>query len=130
MPAKLKQIKRKRGGQKGNHNARKHGIYSSALTPDEICRFWNILNQESLAPEMAVLRIKLQSLVHQTLVNRRVLREVVKLIVKWSVTKYRLNAVARTSLKAAVVAELERCSGIILNKPERLLKQHKNLKNE
>jgi len=38
-------------------------FYSSTLSPDEICRFWNIVNQESVDPEMAVLRIKLQSLI-------------------------------------------------------------------
>ena len=36
--------KRRRGVQPGNQNARKHGFYSVALNPREICRFWNTVN--------------------------------------------------------------------------------------
>jgi uncharacterized protein YjcR len=36
MPAGLQRVKKLRGGQQGNQNARTHGFYSSALTPDEI----------------------------------------------------------------------------------------------
>ena len=97
MPAGLTKTKRNRGGQKGNQNARKHGCYSSALTPDEICRFWNIVNQESVDPEMAVLRIKLPSLIQYAPVDCRTLKEVTRLIVKWSANKYR-KAIGREVL--------------------------------
>ena len=132
----MTRIKRKRGGQQGNQNARKHGFYSSTLNPEEICRFWNILNQERIHPEIAVLRIKLQSLVQQvesqrntfgiqpkcTPANRRVLREVSRLIVKWSAEKYRLDWADRICLKATVVTVLERYSGVSLSNPDRSLK--------
>jgi uncharacterized protein YjcR len=61
----MKQNKIKCGGQKGNHNARTHGFYASILTPDETCRFLNILSQEHLEPDVAVLRIKVQGLLQQ-----------------------------------------------------------------
>ena len=122
MPAGLTKTKRNRGGQKGNQNARKHGFYSSTLSPDEICRFWNIVNQESVDPEMAVLRIKLQSLVSHAPANQRVLRDLCRIIVKWSVKKYRLDCADRAYLKAAVLTVLEHYSGISLARPERLLK--------
>ena len=121
MPAQSKSVKRNRGGQKGNQNARKHGFYSSALTSDEICRFWNIVNQESVDPEMAVLRIKLQSLIHYAPVDCRTLKEVTRLIVKWSANKYHLDRPDRACLRACVESVLENYSGISLCHPENLL---------
>jgi uncharacterized protein YjcR len=44
IPSASHKVKRKRGAQKGNQNARKHGFYSAALNPTEICQFWNIVN--------------------------------------------------------------------------------------
>jgi hypothetical protein len=37
----MKKKKMNRVGQKGNHNAHKHGFYASSLTPDETCLFLN-----------------------------------------------------------------------------------------
>jgi len=114
----LTRIKRKRGGQQGNQNARKHGFYSSKLNPDEICRFWNIVNQESVDPEMAVLRIKLLALISLAPHNHRTLKEASRLIVKWSVNKYCLDWTDRAHLKAAVISVLEMYSGISLSSSE------------
>jgi uncharacterized protein YjcR len=33
LSVELMRVKKKRGGQQGNQNARKHGFYSSTLTP-------------------------------------------------------------------------------------------------
>jgi hypothetical protein len=130
MPAGLTKTKRNRGGQKGNQNARKHGFYSSALTPDEINRYWDICIHESIDPEMAVLRVKLQSLISQSPISPSVLREVVRLIVKWSVKKYHLDRSGSATLKAAVEEVLERSSGISLREPESLPEIIENQKNE
>ena len=65
MPAKIKPVKKKRGGQKGNQNARTHGFYSSTLTPEEISQIWTLISQEHVSPDVAILRIKLMSMVHQ-----------------------------------------------------------------
>ena len=56
----MKKKKRNRGGQKGNQIARTHGFHASALAPGETCRFLNILNQERLYPDVAVLRLKVR----------------------------------------------------------------------
>jgi uncharacterized protein YjcR len=53
MTISQKRIKRKRGAQKGNRNARKHGFYSAALSPAEIQELWNITNLEGVDPEIA-----------------------------------------------------------------------------
>ena len=93
--------KRKRGGQKGNQNARKHGFYS-ALSPAEICEFWHILNTQRLEPEIAALRLKLRSLLQHDPANRRALREASKLLAKWYAAKYRLDSTDEKLLKNAV----------------------------
>lgn len=80
--------KRKRGGQWGNRNARKHGFYSSSLDPGEICRFWNTVNLGSAEPELVALRIRLDSVLRSAPGNHRVLGEAAKLLAKWYRSKY------------------------------------------
>jgi hypothetical protein len=101
------QIKRKRGGQKGNRNARKHGFYSGTLSPAETCQFWNITNLEGVDPEIALIRVKLQSSLHYGPGNRRVIREASRLLVKWYSANYRLDRTDRTYLKTVIVNLLE-----------------------
>ena len=84
-------VKRKRGGQKGNQNARLHGFYSGTLQPGEICEFWNLVNQQAVAPEIAALTVKLRSLIQTDPSNRRALREAAKMLGKWYAAKYHLN---------------------------------------
>jgi hypothetical protein len=72
--------KRKRGGQPGNRNARKHGFYSVSLDPDETCRVLNIINLEHVDPQIAVMRVKLGSVLKTCPQNRRVLLEACKTI--------------------------------------------------
>ena len=100
-------MKRKRGGQWGNQNARKHGFYSSALSSTEICEFWNITNLEGIEPEIAVLRIKLRSVLQHNPDNKRVLGEASKLLSKWFCTKYRLEGKDTNYLKMVINRILE-----------------------
>jgi hypothetical protein len=76
-------VRRKRGGQKGNGNARKHGFYSGTLSPAQTCQLWNITNLEGVDPEIAFIRVKLQSSLQYDPGNRRVIREASRLLVKW-----------------------------------------------
>jgi hypothetical protein len=95
-------MKRKRGGQPGNQNARKHGFYSANLTPEEICELLNITNLKGTDREMAVLRIKLKSVLATNPGNRRVLMEAAKLVVKEAGAKYHLDREDRNRLKKVV----------------------------
>ena len=54
--------KRKRGGQPGNQNARKHGFYSKHFTPEQMKQLEEIDYHKGLDPEIALLRVKLNSL--------------------------------------------------------------------
>jgi hypothetical protein len=101
------QIKRKRGGQKGNGNARKHGFYSGTLSPAQTCQLWNITNLEGVDPEIAFVRVKLQSCLQHDPGNRRVIREASRLLVKWYSANYGLDPTDRNYLKTVVENLLE-----------------------
>jgi hypothetical protein len=96
------QIKRKRGGQKGNRNARKHGFYSATLSPAETSQLWNITNLEGVDPEVALIRVKLQSSLRHDPGNLRVIREASGLLVKCYSANYRLDPTDRNCLKTVV----------------------------
>jgi hypothetical protein len=104
------QIKRKRGGQKGNRNARKHGFYSGTLSPAETSQLWNITNLEGVDPEMALIRVKLQSSLEHHPGNRRVITEASRLLVKWYSANYGLDPTDRNYLKTVVEDLLETAS--------------------
>ena len=54
-------VKRARGGQPGNHNARKHGLYSSALTADDMAEFSRDVMVGGIDPDVALVRARLRS---------------------------------------------------------------------
>ncbi len=107
LTANQTQIKRKRGGQKGNRNACKHGFYSATLSPAETSQLWNITNLEGVDPEIAFIRVKLQSSLQYDPGNRRVVREASRLLVKWYSANYRLDPTDRNYLKTVVENLLE-----------------------
>jgi hypothetical protein len=100
-------VKRKRGGQKGNRNACKHGFYSGTLSLAETSQLWNITNLEGVDPEIAFIRVKLQSSLQYDPGNRRVIREASRLLVKWYSANYRLDPTDRNYLKTVVENLLE-----------------------
>lgn len=107
MTANQTQIRRRRGGQKGNRNARKHGFYSGTLSPAETSQLWNITNLEGVDPEIAFIRVKLQSSLQYDPDNRRVITEASRLLVKWYSAYYELDATDRSHLKTVVESLLE-----------------------
>ena len=63
-PAPTAVPKPNRGGApRGNQNARKHGFYSTALTPEEQEALGRALELKDLTPEIALMRVKLMELV-------------------------------------------------------------------
>jgi hypothetical protein len=107
MTASQAQSKRRRGGQKGNRNARKHGFYSGTLSPAETSQLWNITNLEGVDPEIALIRVRLQSSLQLDPGNRRVIEEASRLLVKWYSADYGLDATDRSYLKTVVESLLE-----------------------
>jgi len=107
VTANQTQIKRKRGGQKGNRNARKHGFYSGTLSPAQTSQLWNITNLEGVDPEIAFIRVKLQSSLQHDPGNLRVIREASRLLVKRYSANYWLDPTDRNYLKTVVENLLE-----------------------
>ncbi len=107
VTANQTQVKRKRGGQKGNRNARKHGFYSAALSPAETSQLWDITNLEGVDPEVAFVRVKLQSSLERDPGNRRVIREASRLLAEWYSANYGLDATTGSYLKSVVQDLLE-----------------------
>jgi len=107
LTANPTQVKRKRGGQKGNRNARKHGFYSGTLSPAETSQLWNITNLEGVDPEIALIRIKLESSLQYDPGNRRVITEASRLLVKRYSASYRLDPTDRSYLRTVVESFLE-----------------------
>jgi len=110
MTANETDMNRKRGGQKGNRNARKHGFYSGTLSPAETGQVWNIVNLEGVDPEIALIRVKLQSSLQHDPGNRRVIREASRLIAEWYSANYGLDATTGSYLKTVVQDLLETAS--------------------
>ena len=110
LTANQTQIKRKRGGQEGNRNACKHGFYSGTLSPAETSQLWDITNLEGVDPEIAFIRVKLQSSLQDDPGNRRVITEASRLLVKWYSENYGLDATDSKYLKAVVESLLETAS--------------------
>jgi hypothetical protein len=107
MTANQTQTRRKRGGQIGNRNARKHGFYSGTLSPAETSQLWNTTSLEGVDPEIALIRVKLLSCLQHDPGNRRVIREASGLIVKWYSENYGLDATDSRYLKTVVDNFLE-----------------------
>jgi hypothetical protein len=96
--------KRKRGGQMGNQNARKHGFYSDYFDPQQVREFRKIIKQEGLSPQVAAIRIKLNSVLGSSPVNRRLLREARHLLVKYYGSEGNLYKEDRSEIKRFVRA--------------------------
>ena len=96
--------KRKRGGQVGNQNARKHGFYSDYFDPQQVREFQKIIKQEGVSPQVAAIRIKLNSVLGSSPVNRRLLREARHLLVKHYDSEGNLSKEDRTEIKRFVRA--------------------------
>lgn len=58
--------RRKRGGQPGNQNARKHGLYSLVATPAQRKAVSKAAKINTLDQEIALLRVKIKSALKNT----------------------------------------------------------------
>ena len=98
----MKPEKRKPGGQPGNRNARKHGFYSGTLSEDELAALWKAVNVEHVDPDVAIIRLKLNSFVQKEAGNPNVLIEAARLVARWGRGKYGLSRKGTTSLRLVV----------------------------
>ncbi len=81
-------LKRKRGGQPGNQNARTHGFYSRALTPAQQEEFKDAVGLSGVDQEIAMLRVQLFAIIANTPDNTDVLLKAVTALTRLLKVKY------------------------------------------
>ena len=94
-------IIRKRGAQKGNQNARKHGFYSIVLD-EEQQRDLIAIDVEGLDEEIALLRVKIKSLVQRDPENMRLIMLATNALAKLIMTRYNIRKEDKQGLKEAI----------------------------
>ncbi len=96
------EIKKKPGGQKGNQNARKHGFYSKVLDEKERAAFERAIKVEGIDEEIAMMRVKIISLLERDPENIRLITQATNTLVRLILIKYNVKIDDRNSIKKAI----------------------------
>ncbi|GAH75167.1 unnamed protein product, partial [marine sediment metagenome] len=99
MPAK---VKRKRGGQLGNQNARKHGFYSKVLDEAEQLDFELAAGVEGIDDEIALLRVKIKSILENDPENIKLIMQATNILAGLVKTRYNIAKEQKKGLKEAI----------------------------
>jgi len=94
--------KRKRNAPKGNQNARKHGFYSKVLDEAEQLDFELASGIEGFDDEIALLRVKIKSLLENDPENIKLLMQATNSLVRLVKTKYNISKEQKKGLKEAI----------------------------
>jgi len=101
----------KKGAQKGNQNARKHGFYSHALTEAEKVQLDEASYVEGVDEEIALLRVKLRELVENNPDRVDLHLEAANTIARLVRTRYQISKEQKKSLKEAITKVLTEVAG-------------------
>ncbi len=101
-------IQRKIGAQPGNQNARKHGLYSKVLAPDEKRQLKTASGVDGLDQEIAILRLKFRSLLAQDGQNLRLINQTARTLARLYNIKFSLSRNDAAKLEEAVANVFER----------------------
>ena len=101
----------KRGAQKGNQNARKHGFYSRALTEAEKLEMEEASYVDGIDQEITLLRIKLRALVENEPDRIDLHFEAANTIARLVRTRYQISKEQKNSLKEAITKVLTEVAG-------------------
>ncbi len=96
------EAKRKRGAPKGNQNARKHGFYSKALDKAEQLDFELATGVEGIDDEIALLRVKIKSILEHDPENIGLIMEATNTLAKLVKTRYNITKEQKKGLKEAI----------------------------
>lgn len=94
--------KRKRGAPKGNQNARKHGFYSKVMNEAEQLDFELAAGVEGFDDEIALLRVKIKSLLENDPENIKLLMAATTTLANLVKTKYNITKEQKKGLKEAI----------------------------
>ncbi len=95
-------MKGKRGAPKGNQNARKHGFYSKVLDEAEQLDFELATNVEGIDDEIALLRIKIKSVLERDPENIKLIMQAINALARLVRTKYNISKEDKKGLKEAI----------------------------
>ena len=96
------ETERKRGAPRGNQNARKHGFYSKVLDASEQLDFALATGVEGIDDEIALLRVKIKSLVAHDPDNIALIMQAINTLARVVSTRYNLSRRDRKGLKDAI----------------------------
>lgn len=96
----------KKGAPQGNQNAKKHGFYSKALDKAEELRLEEARGIDGLDEEIAVLRIKLRSIIQSEPQNIELALAAANTIARLVRTRYNISKEQKRSLKDAIAKVL------------------------
>jgi len=96
----------KKGAPKGNQNAKKHGFYSKALDEAEKLQLEEAQGIDGLDEEIAILRIKLRSLIQTAPENIELQLDAANTIARLVRTRYNITKEQKRSLKEAIAKVL------------------------
>jgi hypothetical protein len=100
-------VKRKRGGQPDNQNARKHGFYSKVLDEAGQLDFELATGVEGIDDEIALLRVKIKSLLEHDPENIKLIMQATNTLAGLVKTSYKMTKEERKGLKEAIVNVLK-----------------------
>ncbi len=92
----------KRGAPKGNQNARKHGFYSRVLDEAEQLDFELATSVEGVDDEIALLRVKIKSLVARDPENLKLIMQAITTLARLVRTKYNIGREDKKGLREAI----------------------------
>ncbi len=92
----------KRGAPKGNQNARKHGFYSRVLDETESADYARATEIDGLDGEIALLRVKIKSLLVHDPDNVRLLMQATNSLVRLVQTRYKVGKDDKKGMKEAI----------------------------
>ena len=119
--------KRHRGGQPGNQNARKHGLYSPYVNSAELKQLNKAVNK-GMDKQLAVIQIKIQSALVDKPADKRLYRQASDLLTNWFRSNYpcdetdvkELRSLTRNSLKTIRLQLAETIKAISREKKKNL----------
>ncbi len=96
------EVERKRGATKGNQKARKHGFYSKVLDEAEQLDFEIATDVEGIDDEIALLRVKIKSLLERDPENIKLIMLATNTLAKLVRTRYNISKEDKKGLKEAI----------------------------
>jgi hypothetical protein len=84
-------IKRHRGGQKGNQNARKHGFYSDVLDKDQKQHLKEAGDLKGINEEIKLLRLKLRTVIERDPENIRLISQAATTLARLVRTRHHIG---------------------------------------